>query len=298
MKLLITGSQGQVGRALCSFALEQDIDYQAFSSEELDIRKESKVLRTIRKAKPSFVINAAAYTAVDQAEQERDSCFAVNAVGVHNLAIACKRLSIPLMHLSTDYIFDGQKRAAYAEDDEPHPISVYGESKLEGERLLTSVLEKYVILRVSWVFSEWGSNFVKTMTRLAGEKEMLKVVDDQIGAPTPANDIARVIIAMIRQLECGADAWGCYHYSGREVSNWYELACQVVEQARLYREVTVKQIETQKTKEYGYIAARPLNSQLNCQKILEVFGIKQRSWKPEMARVVKECAPKGVISRL
>ncbi len=298
MKLLITGSTGQVGRALCALALEQGIEFQAFSSDELDIRKESRVLRSIKKAKPDFVVNAAAYTAVDQAEQDEEACFAVNAVGVQNLANACKRLNIPLIHLSTDYVFNGEQRAAYVEDDEPSPINLYGKSKLEGERQLKSLLEHYVVLRVSWVFSEWGSNFVKTMTRLAGEREKLSVVDDQIGAPTPAADIARVIIAIIRQLDCGADAWGTYHYSGREVTNWYEFACHIVEQARLYGEVSVSEITAQKTKDYNYQAPRPLNSQLNCRKILEVFGIKQRSWKPEMARVVKECAPKGVISPL
>lgn len=298
MRLLITGSGGQVGQALCHLASEQGIDFQAFSSQELDITKESRVIKSIKRAKPSFVINAAAYTAVDSAEQEPDRCFQVNAAGVENLAKACKRLNIPLIHISTDYVFNGQQHAAYAEEDQPEPLGVYGKSKLEGERLVGSLLEKFVILRVSWVFSEWGSNFVKTMTRLAGEKEVLKVVDDQVGAPTPASDVARVIIAMIRQLDCGADAWGVYHYSGREITNWHEFACQVIEQARLYSDVSVKEVEKVKTSDYGFAAPRPLNSRLDCQKILEVFGIKQRSWKPEMARVVKECAPKGVVSLL
>lgn len=289
MKLLITGSNGQVGRALCALALEQGIDYQAFSSEQLDITKDNRVFRALRKAKPTIVINAAAYTAVDQAEDELEKCYAVNRDGVHYLAKACSRLNIPLIHISTDYVFDGQKSAAYVEGDSPNPINVYGGSKLEGEKLLRATLSRHVILRVSWVFSEWGSNFVKTMARLSREKQELKVVDDQVGSPTPASDVARVIIAMAKQFDCGAMAWGTYHYSGAELTNWYDFAKDIVAEAANYGEVTVKEIYPEKTENYNYRARRPLNSQMNCRKILEAFGVKQRSWKPEMARVVRSC---------
>lgn len=287
MKLLITGSTGQVGRALCALADEKNIDYQAYSPDELDITRESKVLRAMRKTKPTCVINAAAYTSVDKAEDEAELCYAVNRDGVRYLAKACSRNSVPLLHVSTDYVFDGTKATAYLEDDEPNPINLYGASKLAGELEIARLLNRYAILRVSWVFSETGKNFVKTIIRLCQEREELSIVDDQLGAPTPATDVARVLIAMALQFDCGSTAWGTYHYSGAGVTNWYELAEQVITEVKQYVPVKMRQMVAIKTADYGYRAARPLNSQLGCRKILESFGIKQRPWRSEMDRIVK-----------
>lgn len=287
MKLLITGSTGQVGNALCALAEQQKIDYQAFSSDEVDITRESKVLRMMRRTKPTLVINAAAFTAVDLAEDDAERCYAVNRDGVHYLAKACNRNNVPLLHISTDYVFDGTKKTAYLEDDEPNPANIYGASKLAGEQVLRSVLNRHAILRVSWVFSETGSNFVKTIVRACREREELSIVDDQVGAPTPAADIARVLIAMAHQFDCGSRAWGTYHYSGAEVTNWYEFGREIIAETGKYASVKAERIHHQKTVDYGYRAARPLNSQLSCRKILEAFGIKQRSWRPELARVIE-----------
>lgn len=287
MKLLIIGSTGQVGSALCALAKQKNIDYQAFSSAELDITRGSKVLWALRRAKPSIVINAAAYTAVDQAEDDVERCYAVNRDGVKYIARVCKRYNIPMLHISTDYVFDGKKKSAYIEEDEPHPINVYGASKLAGEQVLREGLEQHVILRVSWVFAETGNNFVKTMARVSQEREELKVVDDQRGAPTPAADIARVLVAIAQQIDSGSTAWGTYHYSGAEVTNWNEFARDIIAETRAHAPVIVKDVYSAKTADYGYRAARPLNSEMSCKKILEAYGIKQRSWKPEMARVVE-----------
>ena len=289
MKLLITGSAGQVGSALCALAEAGNIDYQAYSSAELDITRESKVLRVMRRNRPTCVINAAAYTAVDQAEDEADHCFAVNRDGARYLAKACSRYGASLLQISTSYVFDGKKKSGYVEEDIANPINCYGASKLAGEQEIAKLLNRYAILRVSWVFGEVGNNFVKTIARVCQEREELSIVDDQIGAPTSATDVARVLIAMAQQYDCGSKAWGTYHYASEGATNWHDFAEQIVAETSKYTPVNVTQVKAVKTTEYDYRAARPLNSQLNCQKILEAFGIKQRSWRPEMAKVVKYC---------
>ena len=289
MKLLITGATGQVGSALCALARQQRIEYQGLSSQELDITRESKVLRAVRRAKADCVINAAAYTAVDLAEDDAERCYAVNRDGVRYLAKACRRHDIPMLHLSTDYVFDGSKKTAYLEDDEPGPLNVYGASKLAGEQLLRAELRQHAIVRISWVFGESGGNFVKSIVRAALQKSELRVVDDQIGAPTPASDVARVLVAMANQFDCGSRAWGTYHYSGMGVTSWYDFARDIVAEIEKHTDAEVAQILREKTANYGYRAQRPLNSQMHCRKILEAFGVKQRSWRPEMVKVVTHC---------
>ena len=289
MKLLVTGATGQVGREICALADRLGIDCQGLSSTQLDLTRETKVWRAVRRAKPTCVINAAAYTAVDAAEDNREECLGVNRDAVSYLGKSCERLGVPVLHLSTDYVFGGDQVSPYAETDEPRPLNVYGDSKLQGEQALASVLDEHIILRVSWVFSEWRSNFVKTMVRSCQERETLQVVDDQRGCPTPATDIARVLIAMVQQLDCGANDWGTYHYCGREVTSWYQLCQDIVAETRKYGAVATEAVIPIKTHEYPYRAQRPLNSVLTCRSILESFGIQQRSWKPELARVVQRC---------
>lgn len=289
MKLLVTGATGQVGREICALADRLGIECQGLSSAQLDLTRETKVWRALRRAKPTYVINAAAYTAVDAAEDNREECLGVNRDAVSYLGKSCKRLGVPVLHLSTDYIFGGDQVSPYTETDEPRPLNVYGDSKLQGEQALASVLDEHIILRVSWVFSEWRSNFVKTMVRLCQERETLQVVDDQRGCPTPATDIARVLIAMVQQLDCGANDWGTYHYCGREATSWYQLCQDIVAETRNYGTLATEAVIPIKTHEYPYRAQRPLNSVLSCHRILENFGIQQRSWKPELARVVQRC---------
>jgi len=286
LKLVITGAGGQVGREVAALAAMSQIDCHEFQSKELDITREARVARYLRRARPDIVVNAAGYTAVDQAEDEAEACYAVNRDGVHNLAKACSRLQVPLIHLSTDYVFDGDKDSAYLEDDLTGPLSIYGKSKLDGESVLAATWEDHIILRVSWVFSEWQTNFVKSMRRLIEEKAELNVVEDQIGAPTPATDIARVIVAIANQLNCGSKARGIYHYCGKEIVSWYEFANLIREALRPLSGGTLAEINPIKSADYPFKAQRPVNSQLACQKILDTFGIKQRSWTSEMERVL------------
>ncbi len=284
------GANGQVGqefKLLAERHRNEGIECDAFGSRELDITRQWKLYRTLRRARCDYVVNAAAYTAVDAAEDHQPSCLKVNQEGVRNLARVCKRLGIPLIHISTDYVFNGHKESPYIESDQPDPINVYGKSKLGGEEILRQVLAEHIILRVSWVFSDRRSNFVKTIVRLCSEREELRVVDDQFGVPTPASDIARVLLAIIKQLSCGASLWGTYHYCASGSTNWYSFAQEIVNEASHHKTVSVRNLIPIKTSDYNYNAPRPLNSEMICHKIRDVFGIRQRPWRPEMARVVK-----------
>ena len=293
MKLLIIGATGQVGQELCLRADALSIPYQAVSSSQLDITRESRVWWILRRAKPTIVINAAAYTAVDEAEVDERRCFAVNSDGVGHLAKVCRRMGLPLLHISTDYVFDGTKSKPYLEDDVPAPLGIYGQSKWQGEQLLASAWDEHIILRVSWVFSEWRQNFVKTMLRLSQEREELQVVEDQMGCPTPASDIARVAIAIAQQVACGAQQWGIFHYSAKGVTNWHEFARQIIELARDYVPVKTQQIIPITSDEYDFRAPRPLNSIMDCSKVLNTFGVQQRPWKSELARIVERLCARG-----
>lgn len=287
MKLLITGSNGQVGKALCELAAKNQIDYAGLTSRELDITKAFRVRRAIRHIEPTIVINAAAYTAVEAAEDDAEQCFAVNRDGVSNLGNTCQYMDIPLIHISTDYVFDGGKSGPYVETDATNPLGVYGASKQAGEESLRAVVEQHVIVRVSWVFSAGCKNFVKTMIRLSQQKEELKVVADQRGAPTAAADIARVLIGIALQIDRGAKAWGTYHYCSKEDTNWAEFAQAIIAEVRKYRSVVTHSVVPVKTDENSYRVKRPLNSTLSCNRIYSAFGIQQRSWKPELTKVVQ-----------
>lgn len=291
MKLVVTGANGQVGhefRALAQQQRNEGIECDAFGSGELDITRQRKLYRTLRRTKCDYVVNAAAYTAVDAAQNDEARCLKINQEGVRNLAKACKRLGVPLIHISTDYVFNGQKASPYVESDLPAPLNVYGKSKWGGEEVLRQMLNEHIILRVSWVFSDRRSNFVKTMVGLCSQKDELRVVDDQLGAPTPASDIARVLMAIVKQLSCGAPLWGTYHYCASGSTSWYGFAREIIDEASKHKTVSVKNIVPIKTADYNYKAPRPLNSQMACHKIRDTFGIRQRPWQPEMARAVKK----------
>ncbi len=199
---------------------------------ELNITQQEAVNSFVQTQKPDIVINAAAYTAVDQAESEPELAYAINHDGAANLAQACADNNIPLMHLSTDYVFDGEKVGAYTETDTPNPQGIYGKSKLEGDRAVESILEQYIILRTSWVFGAKGNNFVKTMLRLGKERDILKVVADQHGGPTWAGDIAITLLQLVKRWDDGdTNPWGTYHYSGQPVTTWQGFAEAIFEQA-------------------------------------------------------------------
>lgn len=233
MKILITGAAGQVGRELAAAAAERGLALAAFDSKTLDITDAAAVAAMIARERPDRVINAAAYTAVDRAESDRDRAYAVNRDGVAHLARACRAAGIPLLHISTDYVFDGGKSSPYTEDDPPHPTSVYGASKLAGERELAALWQRHVILRVSWVFGRHGHNFVKTMLRLGRERAELNVVDDQFGAPTGARAIAELLLTIAQDPRLGSAElpWGVRHFASAPGVTWFEFARTIIARA-------------------------------------------------------------------
>src|SRR5947209_2199422 len=277
MQLSILGANGQVGRALTARAGEENIRHRALGRAECDITNARAVKRAV--AGSSIVINCAAYTAVDRAETDQEHAFRVNALGPQNAAAACAEAGIPLIHLSTDYVFDGENPRPAREDDPPRPLNVYGHSKLGGEEKVRERLAQHIILRTSWVFSACGANFVTTVMRLAQSQPELRMVADQIGGPTAAEDIAQAILAIVRACQQpGFGGWGTYHFSGAPPVSWYEFACAIVGK----RGTAVVPIPT---KEFPRPARRPLNSVLDCSRISQVFGITQPDWRPELAKV-------------
>jgi dTDP-4-dehydrorhamnose reductase len=280
--LLILGAQGQVGRALAARANAGGIPYRALSRAECDITRPLAVERALEGAR--VAVNCAAYTAVDRAESDRDAAHAVNAIGPENIAAACAKLGIPMFHLSTDYVFDGEQRRPWVEDDPPDPLSVYGRSKLGGERAIRARLEQHIILRTSWVFSADGENFVKTMLRLSRNPSELRIIDDQVGGPTAADDIAAAIINIAADVtKPGFSAWGTYHFSGAPAVSWYGFAQAILEG----RGTAIVPIAT---KDYPRPARRPMNSVLDCGRILRIFGIGQPDWRLALAKVLGELA--------
>lgn len=279
MKILITGGAGQVAYDLKRLASRQDVF--APTREELDIADYDAVYNVIKRIKPDVVINTAAYTQVDRAEQEIQNAFVANFYGPKHLAILCEEFKCRLLHLSTDYVFDGQLNRPYLETDSVSPINVYGESKLRGEEEIQGNCRRYLILRVSAVFGVHGNNFVKTMLRLAREKEMLRVVADQVTCPTPAADIAATLLAL-----CDFQTAGIFHYCGTNPISWYEFAKQTIAKAKQYETLRVKEIQAITTSEYPTAAKRPAYSVLNCEKIKSIYGINQPNWELGLDHVI------------
>jgi len=284
--ILIAGAGGQVGHELAS----ADSPHQliALPRAQLDISDSSQVIAAIDQHRPDIVINAAAYTQVDRAEEDRDNAFAINRDGVANLARACKQASIPLLHISTDYVFSGDDPGAYREDDEIAPRSVYGASKAAGEAELRSLLDRHINLRTSWLFSATGANFVKTMLRLGKERDELGIVDDQHGCPTSARSIAGVLLTIAdRYLQGDSIEWGTYHYCSQPETTWYGFAEQIFHQAEGYTKLKLNRIPTSA---YPTPAVRPMNSVLNCNKLEKIFGIRQTSWIEDLRLVLEQLA--------
>lgn len=275
MRVLLTGAYGQLGRCLLDRVPAEWI-LLACGSAELDITDRPAVERVVKKFRPDVIINAAAYTAVDKAETDRIRAMKVNAIGPENLAIAAHQQGARLIHLSTDYVFDGSKKTPYTESDLPCPINFYGLSKWEGEKRVFSVLPDAVVIRTSWVFSEYGANFVKTMLRLAETRSEISVVNDQCGCPTYAGDLAQAIITLASR----AEAAGVYHYCGDVAVSWCEFAQAIFVAAQ--RDVLVKGIGSA---QYPMAAARPANSVLNTARIA-ALGIEASDWQRQISKLV------------
>lgn len=290
MRLAVTGKNGQVVTALKALA-NGDLEIIALGRPELDLSQPESISAALRETRPDAIVSAAAYTAVDQAESDQDSAFAVNRDGARGVAQAANELGIPIIHLSTDYVFDGQKDGAYIETDPTNPTSVYGGSKLAGEQAIAESTRNYAILRTSWVYSQYGNNFVKTMLRLAENRDEINVVADQYGCPTSANDIASAIVAIANRLveDSSADIRGIFHMSGSGETNWANFAKQVFAFSAESggKKISVKEITTN---QYPTPARRPANSRLDCSKLEKVYGIKLPEWQVSTRVVVTALA--------
>jgi dTDP-4-dehydrorhamnose reductase len=283
MKVLVVGSRGQLGRALLAKGVAQGGDWIGLSRLEMDISDAQQVNAVVRDHRPALIINAAAYTQVDQAESHPSQAFAVNRDGPSHLADICRAMGIPLIHVSTDFVFDGRRRSPYREDDPPAPLSVYGQSKLAGEEAIRDRLRQHVIIRTAWLYAVYGQNFVKTILRLAAEKETLRVVSDQHGCPTLASDLAQALVTLAeRTQQPDAAFWGTYHYCGRGVTTWHGFALAIVQFARRQIPLKVRQLEAITTDQYPVPARRPAYSVLDCSKIEAVFGISTQPWKQRL----------------
>jgi len=288
MKALITGGDGQLGRELFQEFQTRHFDILSPSHHQMDITDIKAVKNYIDLHQPCFVINAAAYTQVDKAECEESLAFAVNKIGSTNLAQICAKNGIPLLQVSTDYVFDGQKFMPYHESDPISPMGIYGRSKAAGEIEIRSNLTEHIILRTSWLYGVHGQNFVKTMLKLAGTKEIIRVVSDQYGSPTCAGDLATAILVMVdKWQQQSLVAWGTYHYCGQGIVSWHEFAEAIIEQARRYGEVKTKRVEPITTADYPTKARRPAFSALDCNLIKKNFGISLKPWRKSLKSTIQ-----------
>ncbi len=240
--------------------------------------------------KAGLVVNCAAYTAVDKAESEIQAALAVNRDGPANLAGQCAGLDLPLIHISTDYVFNGRSEVPYREDDPASPLNAYGRSKWEGEEAIRSRLARHVIVRTSWLYGARGANFVKTMIRLGRERGALNVVCDQRGSPTWTRDLARCIARIACRISAAPDkvCWGAYHFCGRGVTTWYDFACAVLENSRGWASLKVAKVNPVPTSSYPTPAVRPSWSVLDCRKIGDNFGIHPPDWQTSLERMLEE----------
>ena len=281
--ILVFGAGGQLGRELVSRADRLGVSLRAIARSDADIADSEAVARSIGQVSPSLVVNAAAYTKVDAAETEPEAAVRSNATGPAVLAANCATVGIPLLHISTDYVFDGTKPTAYVEDDPIAPLGVYGRSKAAGEAAVRAVLVEHVILRTSWVYGAYGVNFLKTIIRLARERDELRIVADQRGCPTATVDIAEAILAIATRSVCER-IWGTYHFAGTGATTWYEFAVEIVEaQAK----VTCRrpQIVPISTADYPTRARRPANSELDCSHFAATFGFLAEDWRVRTCEV-------------
>jgi len=278
VRIAVFGKTGQVGRALSRFP-----DTYCLGREEVDFSEPDAVRQAARMIEADAIVNAAAYTAVDAAEADEKTAHLVNSVSPGALAEIASERGIPFLHVSTDYVFDGSGARPWQVDDPAAPLGVYGRTKWEGEEAVRVANGPHAILRTSWVFSAHGGNFVKTMLRLGAERDMLRIVADQIGGPTPAAGIASALMTMARALAKDAGLTGTYHYAGAPYVSWADFARAIFEEAAL--DVVVEDIPRS---EYPTPAIRPLNSRLACNTTAETFGIGRPVWRAALRDVIAE----------
>ncbi len=285
-KFLITGAKGQVGHCLTE-QLTGKAEILAVDRDELDITDKDAVFNVVKTFKPDVIINAAAHTAVDRAESEIELSEAINVRGPQYLAEAANEIGAVILHISTDYVFEGAGSGEYKEDDKTNPQGVYGRTKLEGEIAVQQANSRSIILRTAWVFGEHGHNFVKTMLRLAKDRDSLGIVGDQFGGPTYAGDIAKALIEMANQILAGKEnAFGVYHFTGKPYVSWYEFAKAIFAEAELQNILEKSPlVNSIATSDYPTPAKRPANSRLDLTKIKQVFNIEPSDWRNALTNI-------------
>lgn len=287
-RILVTGGAGQVGQALRRHIGGDASEFLFPDRVAFDLRDEKSMSEAIRALKPDLVLNLAAYTAVDLAEDEPELCAAINTDAPACLARETARLGVPLVHVSTDYVFSGELDRPYLEDDPTGPINVYGRTKLGGERVIAELNPAHVIIRASWIVSPFRTNFIKTMLRLAADRDVIRVIDDQIGGPTSADDLAQALLTIIHRHVRTADLEvGIFHFSNLGAASWADLAETVMTCAHALGGVNAR-IERIKSVEYTTKARRPRNSRLDTQKIRDSYGLLARNWQEAVANIVKD----------
>lgn len=284
MKILVTGSTGQLGYEVFNMLRAGDVDVTGIDSKALDYCQPHQVRDWVAAFKPDWVINCAAYTNVDLAEQEREKAFTINRDAVQALAEAVRHCNGRLLHISTDYVFDGRQSQPYSEEDKPNPLGVYGQSKLAGDEVVLDVLPKAAIVRTGWLFGVHGNNFVKTILNLAAEKDEIRVIDDQLGSPTWTKDMAGVICYLVN-----ADASGVYNFTDEGVASWYDLAYAVVTIAeRIGYPVKASHVRPIPASEYTALAERPRYSVLSKRKIRGVIDYDIPHWRESLSRMMTQ----------
>ncbi|MFH1984884.1 MAG: dTDP-4-dehydrorhamnose reductase [Pseudomonadota bacterium] len=295
MSLLLTGAYGQLGKEIIRQAPGAGISVIATDIDTVDITDADAVAGLMDLHRPRICVNAAAYTQVDRAETQPDAAFAVNRDGPLILARHCRRVGIPLIHISTDFVFDGTLGRPYEETDTPCPVSVYGGSKAAGDAAVQETLPEHIILRTAWLYGTDGPSFVHTMLRLAGEKERLAVVDDQVGSPTAAENLARAVITLAGRHLAGRSSmpWGIFNMTDGGAVSWCEFARTIIASAARLGMVKNIPVDPISTAEFGAPARRPAYSVLNCRRITEVYGIGQEPWETALERTLSRIAANG-----
>ena len=290
--ILVFGGNGQLGQELTRASGQRGIPLAALSHAQADITDANAVRGAIATHRPSLVVNAAGYTKVDLAETEAEAARQGNEVGPATIGAACAAAAVPLVHISTDYVFDGLKPDAYVEGDPIAPANSYGRSKAGGERAVRAATDRHLILRTSWIYGEFGNNFLKTMLRLAATRDELRVVADQRGCPTSTRDLADAILRIAPRLAANDDVWGTYHYAGSGVTTWHGFASRIVA-AQAPITGRTPRVTAITTFEFPTPARRPANSELDCHLFERVFGFHGRPWTEETDAIASIVAQSG-----
>lgn len=293
MKVLMTGCNGQLGQSITKEMNHKDFELLSFSKENLDITNINELTYTIEKLQPHFLVNTAAYTSVDGAETNKDLAYKINQHGAKNLGIVSKRYNLPIIHFSTDFVFDGKSKVPYSTTSKTNPINVYGQSKLLGEKEILSLSDNFIIIRTSWVFSEFGNNFLKSITKNIAAGRDLRVISDQYGSPTYAGDIAKLVIQIIRSSQDYQLPNSIFHYAGNPIVSWYDFAKEIHGQClgfENFKSIDINnEIRAISTSEYSNaLAPRPSFSALSTTKIMSIYSISPSNWKDRINECLKQ----------